>query len=125
HALGPTFSVEAARQHGVKRGRLRSPTLEAPFYGIRRLADTTTPVDDDARVRSLAQAYQPRMREDDMYSHEAAARLLSAPLPPGADASLHVTTVRPRRATQARGVVAHSIDARAAQSIMLNGMRVA
>ncbi|WP_143741388.1 hypothetical protein [Paramicrobacterium agarici] len=65
------------------------------------------------------------MRDSDFYSHESAARFHDAPLPPHADASLHVTTVRPHRAAQAKGVVPHSIDERAASTMTLDGMRIA
>ena len=72
-AAGP-FTVAAARQLGVGRGRLRSSDLIRPTHGARSLVEATDLV-------SRALAFAVAMPDSRAFSHATGARLLEIPLP--------------------------------------------
>ncbi|MDR6866846.1 hypothetical protein J2Y69_001445 [Microbacterium resistens] len=91
--LGDAFSVRAATELGVGRGRLRRRDLARPFPGVRvrirdgdpdeePLAAGDDPYAQQAAGRlARAREYAPRLRPGQFYSHETAAVLWGAPLP--------------------------------------------
>ncbi|WP_175494289.1 DUF559 domain-containing protein [Herbiconiux ginsengi] len=99
------FALAQALALGVGTDRLRGGDLVRPFRGV-RVARGGPP----SLVRHC-HAYARRMRDVEFFSHLTAAELWGVPLPTewcdGAD--LHVSTVGPRRAAKARGVIGHQI----------------
>ena len=94
-ALQP-FAVGHALDRGIGRGRLATPDLERPFYGVRSL-----PGHD--RIAE----YAPRLRPGDRFSHTTAAAAWGAPLPARRAAELHVTAGAGLDGPRARGVIGH------------------
>ncbi|MEF2978987.1 endonuclease domain-containing protein [Subtercola sp. YIM 133946] len=94
------FSVAEARAVNVGRARLRNHELVRPFHGVRAEAH--------ALVSPIA-AFAPRLRADEWFSHESAARLWRVPLPEYEHPTdvVHVTIAAPGAASRARGVCGH------------------
>ena len=65
------FSVREARELGFGRARMRNRELSRPFHGVRAQAEVEHPV----------AAFAPRLRRNEWFSHESAARLWGVPLP--------------------------------------------
>lgn len=95
-SLGASFSVSEAKRAGVSARRLRHPGLDAPFWGVRARASTSTPEDDPvfdesplaeearlltAAVRRLACAFAANAGEGCFFSHITAAVLWKLPVP--------------------------------------------
>lgn len=85
--LGRWFSVRAALDAGVDRGRLRRADLDAPFHSV-RVRPIETNLDDldpftmqltERRLR--AYDYAPRLRPGQFLSHESAVAIWGGPLP--------------------------------------------
>jgi very-short-patch-repair endonuclease len=110
------FSYADGIAAGVTPRRLRNADLSKPFRGIRSL-------DQTGDVVALARAYAAGMSDDQYFSHLTAAELLGLRMPEGfrADA-LHVTSVVPKRAPRARGVVGHKSSG--GRPIEVAGLRV-
>jgi hypothetical protein len=86
---------------GATPRRLRGRDLAAPFRGVRSPTQLTSVID-------RAAAYAVGMPDDQYFSHLTAAQLLGLRMPEGFYlATLHVTSVRPKRAPRARRVVGH------------------
>lgn len=123
--MGDGFPVWLARAHGVTRGRLRSPDLDAPFYGMRMSADSAEswPTDDDPYERQRlsrviwARAYAPRLHTGHFFSHQTAASIWGAPLPleftdagvaaEREELDLHVSAIGAVPFPRAAGIVGH------------------
>lgn len=123
--LGRNFSVQDALRAGASSGRLRRADLEIPFRGVR---STRTPTDlsgldpferQAAERRIKARRYAPRLREDQLISHESAVALYGGPLPlvtimgvavDGMTLPVHVATVGEGTLVRAVGVTAHRVS---------------
>ncbi|HYI50300.1 MAG TPA: hypothetical protein VEX42_01875 [Microbacterium sp.] len=124
--LGTAFSVAAALARGVGEKRLRGVDLDRPFRGIRALrsgtdangADSLTPWERRlAAIEKSVREYALRMPEHEFFSHQTAALLWRAPLPPrhvdslrsdGGDRELlHVSVLAPHRLPRGAGVRGH------------------
>ncbi len=98
-----SFDAATATGAGVDRNRLRRRDLHSPFRGVH----TTTP---PSTVRERCEAYLPRLRQGQVFSHTTAAALLGFPLPLELeDGPLHVSVVRPAAAPRTTGVVGHRL----------------
>ena len=123
--LGDVFTVQAAHQAGVGRGRLNGSDLASPFPGIRMRAssrpESETPEDPyvlqrRARV-DAATIYAHRMPVAQHISHESAAALWGAPLPlaftptraiaPASQLPVHVTAIGTAPLPRVVGVQRH------------------
>lgn len=126
--LGDAFSVDAALARGVGEKRLRGADLERPYRGVRvrRLSAAVQDGEPDGpaallRARTVAAAlqYALRMPDHEFFSHETAALLWDAPLPPASAYSprlrrprdggilLHVSVLAPHRLPRGAGVRGH------------------
>jgi len=116
---GASFSVRAARDRGVSRGRLRASDLAAPFYGTRLASTAPT-------LRQRCLAWQSVAPPDSYISHSTAALLFGCPLPRRLEraADIHVTVVRPVRPPRARGVTGHSTAPRPTLWLDSRGLRM-
>lgn len=119
HLNGGPFTYRAGRDAGLGRGRLFSPDLARPYYGVRTLSD---PVGVLARAR----AFRQRMPADAFFCSVTAAQLMRVPLPRALEAGavLHVAVPAPRRALSARGVVGHKLQVRGEQIRIAHGLPV-
>lgn len=99
---GGPFRVRDALRRGVSPGRLRARDLARPFHGIRAPG---VPSSAEGRARALA----PRLRKDQVFSHQTAAGILGIPLPHGLerDPRVHVTTIGTDQALRVRGAIGH------------------
>lgn len=110
------FAVRDALARGVGRGRLAGDDLERPFRGIRAPVPST-PIE----------AYVPRLRPGDRFSHTSALALWGAPLPNRVGQDVHITmqneSFSPRReGPRARGVIGHTTQGDA--TTLLHGIPV-
>ncbi|UFS59452.1 endonuclease domain-containing protein [Subtercola endophyticus] len=94
------FSVKKARLRGLSRSRLRGRDLKRPFPGVRLPPRSTA---------TAIQAFAPRLRPREWFSHESAAQLWLVPLPPWRVRAeqVHVTIAAPGAASRVRGVRGH------------------
>lgn len=100
---GIAFDAGTAQRAGIDRNRLRRRDLHHPFRGVR---SPTLPV----ALRERCEAYLPRMRPGQVFSHVTAASLLGLPLPFGLDEGpLHVSALRPSAAPRTAGVTGHRL----------------
>lgn len=97
-------------------GRLRSSDLAAPFYGVRTAGRPRS-------VLARARALSARMTPDQYFSHTTAALLLALRMPENfAEATLHITSVRPHRGPRLAGVTGH--ESGEASIVGVGGLRV-
>lgn len=82
---GP-FSVAQGKAAGLTPGRLRGPSFDRPFHGVRRQPPTVPQVLVD-QCRALRTVLPPAA----VFSHATAARLWRMPLPRTVGHELHVT----------------------------------
>jgi very-short-patch-repair endonuclease len=114
---GAAFDTDTAARAGVGRNRLRRKDLHSPFRGVRT---TTRP----GTLHERCEAYLPRMRPGQVFSHVTSAALLGLPLPFGlGDGPLHVSAVRPMGAPRTAGVVGHRLSV-APETTVLDGLPV-
>jgi very-short-patch-repair endonuclease len=99
-----SFAVAEARNLGVGPSRLRNKNLLRPFYGVR--------AEPQALTSSIA-GFAPRLRSNEWFSHESAARLWNVPLPDRHTLTdvVHVTIKAPGAASRVRGVHGHQSTA--------------
>ncbi|BDZ47005.1 DUF559 domain-containing protein [Naasia aerilata] len=118
--LGP-FSVAEARRAGVRRGRLYRSDLARPFHGVRAISES------QHDVRARCDAYLPRLRSGQFFSHTTSAALHGLPLPQrlGEDPTVHVSVLAPGRAVRVAGAKGHQLIPRAGLIRLLDGMPVA
>ncbi|MEJ1921557.1 hypothetical protein [Microbacterium sp. KHB019] len=140
YQLGPAFTVQAARDAGLNRGRMRRTDLDAPFHGVRARGAPIEETDLDiferqaAERRTRAVRYAPRLKPDQFLSHETAVAMLRGPLPLATDQTgvvdgmalhVHVSTRGPGPLVRTVGVRAHRADPRTTQTLELHGFLVA
>jgi len=114
------FRVNAALDAGIEQSRLRSRDLGRPFWGIRTPSRTDAdaalagyagggPPDTATEFERLCRALLLRMPPAAFFSHSSAALLLGLPLPfrLARQRPLHVGSIAPARAMDAREVVGH------------------
>ncbi|MFT4257990.1 DUF559 domain-containing protein [Microbacterium sp.] len=138
--LGRRFSVRAAVEFGVDRGRLRRRDLEAPFRGARdagAASDLSRLGVHDKQVverRIRAKQYAPLLRPGQMISHDSAVAMWGGPMPlktengmavDGAALPVHVSTVGAGPLVRASGVAAHRVSARNTVFVLWNGHPIA
>lgn len=90
------FSIAGAQAAGFGRHRLAGADLARPFHGVRSVG-----------VHSRLQAYAPRLREGDRFSHTSAAELWGAPLPSRLEDLVQVTATLGLARPRVRGVIGH------------------
>jgi hypothetical protein len=98
------FTRGAAIAAGWTEDRVRRRALGRPFHGVRTLVEPRTHLE-------RAQAYRPRLRPGQFFSHLTAAVLFGVPLParrPEED-PVHVAVLDPARPPRCRGVIGHVI----------------
>ncbi|WZH35132.1 MAG: DUF559 domain-containing protein [Microbacterium enclense] len=116
--LGAAFTVQEARRLDVRRDRLLARDLSAPFHGVRsRSADMRS-------VRERCDAYAPRLRPAQFFSHETAAALWELPLPTAHPAGLHVSAIAPAREPRTVGVIGHRLRMSTACLTLRRGLPV-
>ncbi|WP_188677268.1 hypothetical protein [Subtercola lobariae] len=95
-----SFSVAEAEALGIGRKRLANQALLRPFHGVRVEAGA---------VNSPIAAFAPRLRTNEWFSHQSAARLWHVPLRDRERMSdaVHVTVRAPAGASRARGARGH------------------
>ncbi|NQX28553.1 hypothetical protein HQQ81_14490 [Microbacteriaceae bacterium VKM Ac-2854] len=109
------FTVSAARDAGVQRGRLRGTDLAAPFRGVR------VPADFNGSVLHRARALQGLLPAI-TFSDLTAARLWGLDLPIEAeDEPLFVAVRAPKRAPQIAGVRGRQITDPDVRAVTRNG----
>ncbi|MEF2976988.1 hypothetical protein [Subtercola sp. YIM 133946] len=88
------FSTADARQAGVRVNRLRASDLSAPFRGVRSASDELR------SVRDWCDAYAPRLKPGQFFSHATAALLWGLPVASARlqPLPLHVSVLGARRA---------------------------
>lgn len=119
HLLAAPFSTASARAAGIEPARLRTRSLQHPWFAVRSYG-----LDLD-QLESRCRAYAARMHPAAVFSHTTAARVWGAPLPLGVDEAVHVTVPVPRRAPSGRGVVGHQQRLTASECRLVNGLAVA
>ncbi len=93
--VGAAIRTSEGGDLGVSRGRLRSPDVRHPFYGV-----SAVELDLDSLV-GLCRSFEPLLRADQYFSHSTAAALHGMPLPGTLNiAPLHIAS--PRRDGQPR-----------------------
>ncbi|MCM6762163.1 DUF559 domain-containing protein [Rathayibacter sp. ZW T2_19] len=101
------FSRASAIERGWSEDRIRRRALSRPFHGVRTVVQPRTHL-------QRAQAYVPRLRDGQFFSHLTAAVLYDVPLPTLAaeDDPVHVAAFTPARPPRCRGVIGHAVDGR-------------
>lgn len=100
------FSVADALEFGVEPGRLDRGGLVRPFHGVRATERPKT-------LPERCEAYLPRLRQGQFFSHGTAAVLLGMPVPLAVRKEpLHVSTLRPLQPPRTRGVIGHQLIGR-------------
>lgn len=143
--LGDTFRVGDALTLGVGEKRLRSSDLLRPFRGVRTLRRVAEADVEElgpweqrrAATLRTAREYALRMPEHEFFSHETAALLWHAPLPPSVSKPLrsggclrellHVSVFPPHRLPRSEGVRGHEARHESSRVVMHppTGLRVA
>ena len=103
---GSGFSVRDAADAGVPASRLRTPTLEAPFWGVRAEQGAVTD------LASRATAYFAWLGEFAVVSHFSAAKLWGIPLPLHFthDPRLHVSVAPDVTPPRSQGIAGHHVS---------------
>lgn len=98
------FTRGAAIASGWSEDRVRRRALGRPFHGVRTLVEPRMHLE-------RAQAYRPRLRSGQFFSHLSAAVLFGIPLPTRSpeDDPVHVSVLDPARPPRCRGVIGHVI----------------
>jgi hypothetical protein len=143
--LGDAFRVHTALARGIGEKRLRGSDLVRPFRGVRVRRPIAGTDEDDGMTpwqRRLADAlqcaheYALRMPEHEFFSHQTAALLWRAPLPPNGDLFrsagharelLHVSVLAPHRLPRGAGVRGHEAQPATSRVVIHpeSGLRVA
>jgi hypothetical protein len=114
------FAVRDALAIGASMSRLRGDDLDAPYWGVRAVAGSTT---DEA---GKAIAFLSRATRQAVVSHVSAAKLWGMPLPSRCerDPRLHVSVPPDIRAPKARGVAGHHVALHPMDVVVRSGIRV-
>jgi very-short-patch-repair endonuclease len=109
------FSVGEARARGFGRARMRNAELARPFHGIRVAI---------GRLGSPIDAFAPRLRHNEWFSHESAARLWNVPLANWENPTdtVHVTIADPGAPSRAKGARGHR-TAQVTTIVLRRGLR--
>jgi hypothetical protein len=129
------FTVGDGVARGMSLGRMRGPGFSSPFYGVRAEGEDPEPRSEaDRRLATyaphlwelllLAERYAPRLRPGQFFSHDTALALMRSPTPRGWKPVLHVSAYRPAPRPEARGVIGHRLQARAAAAHEVEGLLV-
>lgn len=100
---GRAIRTADASDWGVTERRIRARDIEHPFHGI---------VGAGLRLRTVLEwcrAYEPRLLEDQVFSHSTALALWGAPIPRGRVDSLHLAVRFPRTPPRTVGALGHSL----------------
>ena len=98
--------------HGLTPGRIRGPSLEHPFNGVRSVdVDLTT-------LLGRCRAYEPRLQDGQVFSHATAAGLWGMPLPWGVGDDIHVSAVGTQGRPRTPGATGHRIRADTALAVV-------
>ncbi|MEJ1087876.1 hypothetical protein WDU99_06055 [Microbacterium sp. Mu-80] len=129
-SLGLRFAVADALNAGATPGRLRRSDLDAPFHAVRVRPIASDLSDFDPFTRQVTERriqayhYAPRLRADQVLSHESAVAVLGGPLPlvftprsdtdgappdpmDGQHLDVHVSTIGDGPLVRAKGVRGH------------------
>jgi hypothetical protein len=116
-AAGP-FTISAAREQMVGRGRLRGRDLARPTHGVRSSREP-------ASLKERAAATALALPDDVVFCHSTAARLHGLPLPKSfeADETLHVSRTTDRARIRREGCQHHKgLEIRSVMTV--KGLRV-
>ncbi|WP_155865022.1 hypothetical protein [Gryllotalpicola ginsengisoli] len=105
------FSVSAALDAGISRGRLRGADLRRTFHGARSTVPLPPAESEPSRAAALRRLreYRPLLREGQFFSDVSAAVLWGLPLPWHLYAEPpHVATTWPARAPRVGGTIGHA-----------------
>lgn len=119
--LADPLSFRDALERGVGRGRLASPGLEHPFWGVVR--ERSEDPDRDSFLDACV-AFAARMPEHQFFSHGTALRLIGAPVPSLFADEVHVAAHRPAREPRTRGITGHRLQTRDRAVRVVRGLRV-
>lgn len=119
------FSVAEGLASGLGRGALAGPAFEAPFHGVRQWKRVGEAGDPRSRLLNRCRQYAPRMAGTEFFSHDTALVAYGAPTPYGWQlGDLHVAVHRPQQAPRTRGIRGHRLQARAAATRDVGGLRL-
>ena len=96
------FRAADAAEHGIGRGRLRSPDVAHPFHGVNSVG-----LDLD-HILERCRAAEPLLDHGRWFSHTTALALWGAPLPRSV-VDIHVSVLFPRTPPRRRGVIGHAL----------------
>lgn len=119
HLVSQPFRRIDALAAGVTEDRLRAKDLDRSVRGVR----SQSPVEGLAERCRL---FATRLRQDVVFSHLTAARILNAPVPTYAehDEILDVTVPAPEPAPHARGLRGHSRALLDSEVVTVRGLRI-
>lgn len=115
------FRVASALDAGTSDKRLRASDLDHSVRGVRAPMGTAT------SLHGRAAMFAARLPVEAFFSHETAAMLWKAPLPPRFEETgrlLHVTVPAGRRAPHADGLAGHSRVVADGDVVELHGIRI-
>ena len=119
-SLGP-FTVSAARDFGVGRGRLAGADLARPFHGVR--TPYAFAAEDQDPLLLLCLQYAPRLAPWQFFWGETALALVGVPTPRWPHrVGLHVAAHRPAREPRTEGVIGHRLQVREPAIVVLSGL---
>jgi len=100
---GRTIRTADASNWGIPERRMRARDIERPYHGVAgsRLRLAT--------ILERCRAYEPRLLEDQAFSHTTALTFWGAPIPRGRADSLHLAVRFPRTPPRPVGAVGHSL----------------
>ncbi|MFF1571213.1 hypothetical protein ACFVWR_00570 [Leifsonia sp. NPDC058292] len=117
--LPAAFRVRDARAAGVGTGRLRGPSFQHPFYGMRSVG---LDLDDHLQLcRAAAVVLPPAC----FFSHHSAAVIHGLPLPwRESPREVEVSVFEPARPPELHGVIAHQLRGNSQILRSVDGLRV-
>lgn len=119
------FSVRAAAERGVGRGRLAGPDLDRPFRGAREPVAPPTAGYDDAVARRRCRSFAPLLHSGQFFGFISAAYLWGCPIRVADPGVVHVCTPAPNRAPRRIGVMGHQVTDATARVESRSGLPVA
>lgn len=117
--LRKPLSIAGARALGVEPARLRSRSLQRPYYAVRSRDLDLNDVADRCR------AYVPVMSRAAVFSHSTSAQLWEMPLPLWLNVDVHVTVPVPHRAPAGKAVIGHQQRLELGERVTVHGLAVA
>ena len=101
---GRAISTHDAHDWGLSERRTRARDVAHPYHGVFGVDLALASVLDQCR------AYEPRLRDAQLFSHVTALALWGAPIPRGGADSVHLAVRFPRTPPRTIGAVGHSLQ---------------